>query len=62
MTISNEVLNELLIRVEVADDLLGDQDLMRELKIRFLNFASIVLAPGAAGRDGGLNRVEGGHG
>jgi len=33
MTISKEVLDELLNGVENADDLLGDQGLMRELKV-----------------------------
>ena len=34
MTISKEVLDELLSGVENADDLLGDQGLMKELKVR----------------------------
>lgn len=36
MTISKEVLNELLSGVETADDLLGDQGLMKELKVRLM--------------------------
>ena len=34
MTISKEVLDELLSGVENADDLLGNQGLMKELKVR----------------------------
>ena len=34
MTISKEVLDELLSGVENADDLLGDQGLLKELKVR----------------------------
>jgi putative transposase len=34
MTISKEVLDELLSGVENADDLLGDRGLMKELKVR----------------------------
>lgn len=33
MTISKEVLDELLSGVKNADDLLGDQGLMKELKV-----------------------------
>ena len=33
MTISKEVLDELLSGVEKADDLLGDPGLMKELKV-----------------------------
>ncbi|WP_255005722.1 transposase [Roseovarius sp. M141] len=36
MTISKGVLNELLSGVENADDLLGDQGLMKELKVRLM--------------------------
>ncbi len=36
MTISKEVLDELLNGVENADDLLGDQGLMKELKVRLM--------------------------
>ncbi len=36
MTISKEVLDELLSGVENADDLLGDQGLMKELKVRLM--------------------------
>ena len=36
MTISKEVLDELLNGVKNADDLLGDQGLMRELKVRLM--------------------------
>ena len=36
MTISQEVLDELLIGVENADDLLGDQGLMKDLKVRLM--------------------------
>ena len=34
MTISKELLDELLSGVENADDLLGDKGLMKELKVR----------------------------
>ena len=34
MTISKEALDELLSGVENADDLLGDQGVMKELKVR----------------------------
>jgi hypothetical protein len=37
MTISKEVLDELLSGVENADDLLGNQGLMKELKVCFTN-------------------------
>lgn len=36
MTITKEVLDELLSGVENADDLLGDQGLMKELKVRLM--------------------------
>ena len=36
MTISKEVLDELLSGVENADDFLGDQGLMKELKVRLM--------------------------
>ena len=36
MTISKEVLNALLSGVENADDLLGDQGLMKQLKVRLM--------------------------
>ena len=36
MTITNEVLDELLSGVENAGDLLGDQGLMKELKVRLM--------------------------
>ena len=36
MTISKEVLDELLNGVKNADDLLGDQGLMKELKVRLM--------------------------
>ncbi|SNT76737.1 hypothetical protein SAMN05444959_12611 [Paracoccus seriniphilus] len=36
MTISKEVLDELLSGVENADDLLGDQGLMKELKVKLM--------------------------
>ena len=36
MTISKDVLDELLSGVENADDLLGDQGLMKELKVRLM--------------------------
>ena len=36
MTISKEVLDELLSGVENADDLLGNQGLMKELKVRLM--------------------------
>jgi len=36
MTISKEVLDELLSGVENANDLLGDQGLMKELKVRLM--------------------------
>ena len=36
MTITNEVLDELLSGVENADDLLGEQGLMKELKVRLM--------------------------
>lgn len=36
MTISKDVLDELLNGVENADDLLGDQGLMKELKVRLM--------------------------
>ncbi len=36
MTISKEVLDELLSGVENADDLLGEQGLMKELKVRLM--------------------------
>jgi putative transposase len=36
MTISKELLDELLSGVENADDLLGDQGLMKELKVRLM--------------------------
>ena len=36
MTISKELLDELLSGVENADDLLGDQSLMKELKVRLM--------------------------
>lgn len=36
MTISEDVLDELLNGVENADDLLGDQGLMKELKVRLM--------------------------
>ena len=36
MTISKGVLEELLSGVENADDLLGDQGLMKELKLRLM--------------------------
>ena len=36
MTISKEVLDELLNGVENADDFLGDQGLMKELKVRLM--------------------------
>jgi transposase-like protein len=36
MTITKEVLDELLNGVENADDLLGDQGLMKELKVRLM--------------------------
>jgi putative transposase len=36
MTISTEVLDELLHGVKNADDLLGDQGLMKELKVRLM--------------------------
>ena len=36
MTISKELLDELLSGVENADDFLGDQGLMKELKVRFM--------------------------
>ena len=36
MTISKEVLDELLSGVENADDLLGDQGLLKELKVRLM--------------------------
>ena len=36
MTISKEVLDELLSGIENADDLLGDQGLMKELKVRLM--------------------------
>ena len=36
MTISKELLDELLNGVESADDLLGDQGLMKELKVRLM--------------------------
>lgn len=37
MTISKEVLDELLGGVENAEDLLGNQGLMKELKIRLMD-------------------------
>ncbi len=36
MAISKEVLDELLNGVKNADDLLGDQGLMKELKVRLM--------------------------
>lgn len=36
MMISKDVLDELLSGVENADDLLGDQGLMKELKVRLM--------------------------
>ena len=36
MTISKDILDELLSGVENADDLLGDQGLMKELKVRLM--------------------------
>ena len=36
MTISKEVLDELLNGVKNADDLLGDQGMMKELKVRLM--------------------------
>ena len=36
MTITNEVLDELLSSVSNADDLLGEQGLMKELKVRLM--------------------------
>jgi putative transposase len=36
MTITKEVLDELLSGVENADDLLGNQGLMKELKVRLM--------------------------
>ncbi|MFC6638099.1 hypothetical protein ACFQDR_12930 [Sulfitobacter sediminilitoris] len=36
MTISKELLDELLNGVKNADDLLGDQGLMKELKVRLM--------------------------
>ena len=36
MTISKEVLDELLYGVENAEDLLGDQGLVKELKVRLM--------------------------
>jgi putative transposase len=36
MTISMELLDELLSRVEHPEDLLGDKGLMKELKIRLM--------------------------
>ena len=36
MTISKEVLDELLNGIENADDLLGDQGLMKELNVRLM--------------------------
>ena len=36
MTISKEVLDELLNGVENAEDLLGDQGLVKELKVRLM--------------------------
>ena len=36
MTISKELLDELLSGVENADDLLGDKGLMKELKVRLM--------------------------
>jgi putative transposase len=36
MTITKELLDELLSGVENADDLLGDQGLMKELKVRLM--------------------------
>ena len=36
MTITKEVLDELLIGVENAKDLLGDKGLMKELKVRLM--------------------------
>jgi putative transposase len=36
MTITKELLDELLSGVENANDLLGDQGLMKELKVRLM--------------------------
>ena len=36
MTISKELLDELLSGVDNADDLLGDKGLMKELKVRLM--------------------------
>ena len=36
MTITKELLDELLSGVENADDLLGDKGLMKELKVRLM--------------------------
>ena len=36
MTISKDLLDELLSGVESADDLLGDRGLMKELKVRLM--------------------------
>jgi hypothetical protein len=36
MTISKELLDELLSGVENADDLLGDKGLMKQLKVRLM--------------------------
>ena len=36
MTISKEILDELLSGVDNADDLLGNQGLMKELKVRLM--------------------------
>ena len=36
MTITRELLNELLSSVENANDLLGDKGLMKELKVRLM--------------------------
>jgi putative transposase len=36
MTISKELLDELLSGVENADDLLGDKGLMKKLKVRLM--------------------------
>ena len=45
MTISKELLDELLSGVERPEDLLGDKGLMKELKVRLMERKRLVWLP-----------------
>ena len=49
MTISKEVLDALLSGVENADDLLGNQGVMKELKVRLMERMQILATSRATG-------------